>query len=162
MITPSIVSWQAGNCAAGISAGAATLPLGVGADSGTLSDPSSKVSNCTRARGWARCLFPRWSLCSTLRARGSAGSCTTWDPPKENAIEPRAALLVGAFQTVTTLTAIKTRDVANRMVRIPNSASRQNRWRPLGDSNPRYRRERAVSWASRRRGPRDSCYTGRP
>jgi hypothetical protein len=25
-------------------------------------------------------------------------------------------------------------------------------WRPLGDSNPRYRRERAVSWASRRRG----------
>ena len=27
-------------------------------------------------------------------------------------------------------------------------------WRPLGDSNPRCRRERAVSWASRRRGPR--------
>jgi site-specific DNA recombinase len=26
-------------------------------------------------------------------------------------------------------------------------------WRPLGDSNPRCRRERAVSWASRRRGP---------
>src|SRR5579883_2361917 len=25
-------------------------------------------------------------------------------------------------------------------------------WRPLGDSNPCYRRERAVSWASRRRG----------
>ena len=28
------------------------------------------------------------------------------------------------------------------------------RWRPLGDSNPCYRRERAVSWASRRRGLR--------
>src|SRR5690554_1224333 len=27
------------------------------------------------------------------------------------------------------------------------------KWRPLGDSNPCYRRERAVSWASRRRGP---------
>src|SRR5689334_18663991 len=26
-------------------------------------------------------------------------------------------------------------------------------WRPQGDSNPRYRRERAVSWASRRWGP---------
>ncbi len=27
------------------------------------------------------------------------------------------------------------------------------RWRPVGDSNPRCRRERAVSWASRRTGP---------
>ena len=27
-----------------------------------------------------------------------------------------------------------------------------SKWRPLGDSNPCYRRERAVSWASRRRG----------
>jgi uncharacterized protein YifN (PemK superfamily) len=27
-------------------------------------------------------------------------------------------------------------------------------WRPQGDSNPRYRRERAMSWASRRWGPR--------
>src|SRR5690606_41069965 len=30
--------------------------------------------------------------------------------------------------------------------------SRTSKWRPLGDSNPCYRRERAVSWASRRRG----------
>jgi hypothetical protein len=28
------------------------------------------------------------------------------------------------------------------------------RWRPQGDSNPRYRRERAMSWASRRWGRR--------
>ena len=28
------------------------------------------------------------------------------------------------------------------------------KWRPLGDSNPCYQRERLVSWASRRRGPR--------
>ena len=27
-------------------------------------------------------------------------------------------------------------------------------WRPQGDSNPCYRRERAVSWASRRWGPK--------
>src|SRR5579875_3753139 len=27
-------------------------------------------------------------------------------------------------------------------------------WRPVGDSNPCCRRERAVSWASRRTGPR--------
>ena len=27
------------------------------------------------------------------------------------------------------------------------------KWRPVGDSNPCYRRERAVSWASRRTGP---------
>ena len=26
------------------------------------------------------------------------------------------------------------------------------KWRPLGDSNPCYRRERAMSWATRRRG----------
>ena len=30
--------------------------------------------------------------------------------------------------------------------------SQTSKWRPLGDSNPCYRRERAVSWASRRRG----------
>ena len=29
----------------------------------------------------------------------------------------------------------------------------ERRWRPLGESNPCYRRERAVSWATRRRGP---------
>ena len=33
---------------------------------------------------------------------------------------------------------------------VPNSVQE---WRPLRDSNPRCRRERAVSWASRRRGP---------
>jgi hypothetical protein len=33
-----------------------------------------------------------------------------------------------------------------------NRAFLSNRWRPQGDSNPRRRRERAVSWASRRWG----------
>ena len=32
------------------------------------------------------------------------------------------------------------------------SLTQTSKWRPLGDSNPCYRRERAVSWASRRRG----------
>ena len=30
----------------------------------------------------------------------------------------------------------------------------RNRWRPLGDSNPCFRRERATSWTARRRGQR--------
>jgi resolvase-like protein len=36
---------------------------------------------------------------------------------------------------------------ATLAVRVP-------KWRPVGDSNPCCRRERAVSWASRRTGPR--------
>ena len=35
-------------------------------------------------------------------------------------------------------------------------------WRPQGDSNPRYRRERAMSWASRRWGPLDYFLFGVP
>src|SRR5580698_5925756 len=31
-------------------------------------------------------------------------------------------------------------------------ADDEKNWRPQGDSNPRYRRERAMSWASRRWG----------
>ena len=31
-------------------------------------------------------------------------------------------------------------------------------WRPLGESNPCSRRERAVSWATRRRGPRKTAF----
>ena len=34
------------------------------------------------------------------------------------------------------------------------------RWRPQGDSNPRYRRERAMSWASRRWGRRNRSENG--
>ena len=36
------------------------------------------------------------------------------------------------------------------------------KWRPVGESNPRYRRERAVSWASRRTGPSRSAFYGLP
>ena len=36
---------------------------------------------------------------------------------------------------------------------VPNPMTPLNmKWRPLGDSNPCYRRERAMSWATRRRG----------
>jgi hypothetical protein len=38
-------------------------------------------------------------------------------------------------------------------IRLPKRRIPQKCWRPLGDLNPCYRRERAVSWATRRRGP---------
>jgi hypothetical protein len=37
-----------------------------------------------------------------------------------------------------------------------NSIGCGNPWRSLGDSNPRFRRERATSWAARRREPKRS------